>query len=135
MTEKRLSQLIACHCSMICNIAQYDRIDAVINPMGIIPDRGAHSHPSFAQAPGINKPHGHRFRDCFEAPPSWVFVGADMVGLEGCGFAHYVTPPDGVTYATALLSGDTHRARAKELGFVCKHEVRDKQNKRHVIQS
>jgi hypothetical protein len=58
--------------------------------------------------PRVNKPYGHRFRDCFETSPGWVFVCADMEVLERRDFGLQMAPIDGGADATALLSGNSH---------------------------
>jgi len=133
MVQKRLSQLIEGDSSLVGCVTDDGRIDGVINPIGTMTSRATHFHANLAQVRGAKKPYGKRFRDCFEVPHGWVFVGADMEGLEGRGFSRYPHPLDGGAYAIALLSGDPHWASTKNVGFVGKDEVRDKENNLHVI--
>lgn len=133
MVEKRLSQLIEGKQSLIKSVKSDGRIHGVINPMGTTTSRGTHFHPNLSQVPSAKKPYGERFRALFTTAAGWVLVGADMDGLEGRGFGHYMVPLDGGAYMEALLKGDPHWASAKALEFVGGEEVRDKHNQLHVV--
>lgn len=133
MVCKRLSQLAEGDQSLLNHVGKAGRIHGVINPMGTTTSRASHFYPNLAQVPSEKKPYGHRFRELFEAPAGWVMVGADMEGLEGRGFAHYMHLIDHGAYMHALLKGDPHWASAKAIGFVGQDEVRDKSNALHVI--
>lgn len=133
MISKRISQLAGGDQSLLNHVAADGRIHGVCSPMGTTTSRASHFYPNLAQVPSEKKPYGHRFRELFEAPAGWVMVGADMEGLEGRGFAHYMHLVDNGAYADALLKGDPHWASAKALTFVGQDEVRDKANQLHVI--
>jgi len=133
MVGKRLSQLVDGKQSLLNNIGKDGRIHGVINPMGTTTSRAAHFHPNLGQVPSSKKPYGDRFRGLFEVPEGWELVGADMDGLEGRGFAHYMHLVDGGAYMNALLSGDPHWASCIALGFMPEDAVRDKHNRLHII--
>jgi DNA polymerase I len=134
MLEKRLSHLANGDSSLVRVVGSDERIHGFINHMGSITCGRAHFQanvPTLVRK--LDKPYGHRFRDGFKAPHSRVLMGADTEGLEGRGIGRNMTPLDSVMYAMALLTGHHHLASAEHLGFACKDEVRDKQNKLHVI--
>jgi hypothetical protein len=133
MLAKRLSHLANCDNSFVRVVGSDERIHGFIDHTGSITGGRAHFQanvPTLVRK--LDKPYGHRFGDCFKAPHSHVFVGADTEGLEGRGIGRHMAPLNSVMYATALLTGHHYWARAKHLGFACENEVRDKQNKLHV---
>lgn len=131
--NKRISQLFGGEQALMKSVGPDGRIHGVIDPMGTTTSRASHFHPNLGQVPSSKSPYGERFRECFEAPPDWVLVGADQEGLEGRGLGHYMAAFDGGAYAKILLSGDPHWSSAQALGFVKKDEVRDKENPLHKV--
>jgi hypothetical protein len=133
MMEKRLAHLANGDSSLVRVVGSNECIHGFVNHTGSIAGGPADFQanvPTLVRK--LDKPHSHRFRDCFKALQSLVCVGADKEGLEAWCIDRHMTPLDSVMYATALLTGHHHGARAKHLRFACEDEVRDKQNKVHV---
>jgi DNA polymerase-1 len=131
MLTKRLGQLVEGDKAWLQFVTDEGRIHAAYNPMGTVTGRMAHFAPNIAQVPAVKSPYGHECRELFTVPAGWTIVGADMSGLEGRCFAHYLAKHDGGAYGKALLEGDPHWAVVQAVGWT--DEPRDKENPLHTI--
>ncbi|MHB8392321.1 MAG: DNA polymerase [Acidobacteriaceae bacterium] len=132
MLDKRIGQLADGKQAWLKNVKDDGMIHAEYNPLGAITSRASHFNPNIAQVPATASEYGHDCRELFYVPKDWgVELGADMSGLEGRCFAHYLAKYDGGKYGEALLSGDPHWAVVRAVGFA--NEVRDKSNQLHTI--
>jgi DNA polymerase-1 len=127
---KRLGQLATGEQAWLKHVKD-GRIHAEYNPMGAVTSRAAHFNPNIAQVPSVSSPYGAECRSLFTVPEGYVLLGADMAGLEGRCFAHYLAKHDGGAYGKLLLSGDPHWAVVRAVGyFDC---ARDKANSLHTL--
>ena len=131
MLDKRISQLADGPQAWLKNVGPDGRIHGVINPMGCITSRASHFLPNLAQVPKSASPYGSECRSLFYAPKGYVFLGADMSGLELRGLGHYLAPLDGGRYMKIVVDGDPHWTHAEAMGLVAGE--RDKENKVHTI--
>lgn len=132
MLDKRIGQLADGKQAWLKNVKEDGRIHAEYNPIGAITSRASHFNPNIAQVPAAASEYGHECRELFYVPKDWgVELGADMSGLEGRGFAHYLAKYDDGAYGVALLKGDPHWAVVLAVGFLtCE---RDKSDQLHTI--
>ena len=93
------------------------RIHGRVNTVGARTRRCTHSGPNLAQVPSPRAWRGDDCRRLFYAPEGWVFVGADMSGLELRMLAHYLHPYDGGEYANQVLNGDIHTINQEAAGL------------------
>lgn len=131
MLDKRLSQLADGKQAWLTALQSDGRIHGVVNPMGTITSRASHFLPNLGQVPNMASPYGRECRELFCAPEGWVFLGADMSGLELRGLAHYLAPLDGGKYMKIVIEGDVHWTHAQAMGLVSGE--RDKHNSVHTI--
>jgi DNA polymerase-1 len=133
MLEKRLGQLADGDKAWLKHVGNDLRVHGEYNPMGAVTSRAAHFRPNLAQVPAASSPYGHECRELFTVPPGWEAVGADMEGLEGRCFAHYLAKHDEGRYGDALLSGDPHWAVVLAVGYLPTNTTRDKSHQLHTI--
>ena len=131
LIDKRIGQLADGDNAWLKLVGDDERIHAQYNPMGAVTSRASHYRPNIAQVPAGSSPYGHECRELFYAPEGWEMVGADMSGLEGRCFAHYLHKHDGGAYGEALLEGDPHWAVVNAVGFI--DGRRDKSNGLHTL--
>lgn len=132
MVDKRLGQLANGEQAWLKHVKDDGRIHAEYNPMGAITSRASHFNPNIAQVPALASTYGKECRDLFHVPEDWGNeLGADMAGLEGRCFAHYLAKYDNGAYGEALLTGDPHWAVVLAVGFA--QGARDKNNQLHTI--
>lgn len=131
MLDKRLSQLADGNQAWLKAVQPDGRIHGVVNPMGTITSRASHFLPNLGHVPNMASPYGLECRELFYAPEGWVFLGADMSGLELRGLAHYLAPLDGGKYMRIVIEGDVHWTHAQAMGLA--DGDRDKHNTTHTI--
>jgi hypothetical protein len=131
MINKRIGQLADGDKAWLKNVKDDGRIHADYNPMGAVTSRASHFNPNIAQVPASASEFGHECRELFYVPTGWDMVGADMSGLEGRCFAHYLAKHDGGAYGEALLKGDPHWAVVNAVFL--KETARDKANPLHTV--
>ncbi len=131
MLDKRIGQLADGKAAWLKVVKDDGRIHSDYNPMGAITSRASHYNPNIAQVPAASSEYGHACRELFYAPTGWEALGADMSGLEGRCFAHYLAKHDAGAYGVALLKGDPHWAVVIGVGFIAGE--RDKENQLHTI--
>lgn len=131
MLGKRIGQLADGKNAWLKHVGKDGRIHADYNPIGAITFRASHYSPNIAQVPAASSEYGHECRELFTVPEGWEEVGADMSGLEGRCFAHYLARYDNGAYGEALLKGDPHWAVVLAVGYLdC---VRDKDSQLHIV--
>jgi DNA polymerase I-like protein with 3'-5' exonuclease and polymerase domains len=111
------------------------RIHGGIISIGTPHSRAKHSKPNLAQVPNPKKgkPFSAECRALFRSNNDWVFVAADQAGLQDRGFAHYLHPHDGGTYAKTFNDNtDTHWKTTIALELVAEGTERAKDNKLHT---
>jgi DNA polymerase-1 len=131
MLTKRLGMLADGKGSWLKTVQDDGKMHNDYNPMGAITSRASHFNPNIAQVPSSSSEYGHECRELFHVPQGWEMVGADMSGLEGRCFAHYLAKHDGGAYGEALLKGDPHWAVVQAVGFTT--DKRDKGDHLHTI--
>ena len=132
MLTKRIGQLATGKQAWLGHVKADGRIHGEYNPMGAVTSRASHFNPNIAQVPAAASEYGHECRELFYVPKDWgVQLGADMSGLEGRCFAHYLAKYDEGRYGKALLEGDPHWAVVVSVGFA--EGERDKSNQLHTI--
>jgi hypothetical protein len=131
MLNKRRGQVSTGDKAWLKYVKDDGRIHGEYNPMGAVTSRASHYNPNIAQVPKVSSPYGEQCRELFIVPEGWEMVGADMSGLEGRCFSHYLAKHDGGKYGEALLSGDPHWAVVNAVGYLdCD---RDKKNPYHTL--
>ena len=134
MVDKRLGQLANGDNAWLRHVKDDGRIHAEYNPMGAITSRASHFNPNIAQVPALASTYGKECRELFYVPETWgEELGADMAGLEGRCFSHYLAKYDGGKYGEALLKSDPHWQVVLAIGFVAPGTERDKHNQLHTI--
>lgn len=131
MLDKRLGQLATGKSAWLKTVKDDGRIHASYNTMGAVTSRASHFDPNIAQVPAVSSPFGPECRNLFHVYEGWEQVGADMSGLEGRCFSHYLFPHDKGLYGDKLLTGDPHWAVVLAVGYLdC---ARDKHNALHTL--
>lgn len=131
LLDKRVGQVATGKSAWLKVVGPDGKIHAEYNPMGAVTSRASHFNPNIAQVPAVSSPFGHECRELFHVPKGWEQVGADMSGLEGRCFAHYLFKHDQGAYGKALLEGDPHWAVVLAVGYLeCR---RDKENGLHTL--
>lgn len=131
LLDKRIGQLASGKNAWLKMVGPDGRIHAEYNPMGAVTSRASHFSPNIAQVPAVSSPYGHECRALYYVPEGWEAIGADMSGLEGRCFAHYLFKHDNGAYGKALLEGDPHWAVVLAVGYLgCQ---RDKENPLHTL--
>lgn len=131
LIDKRIGQLADGNNAWLKMVKEDGCIHTEYNPMGAITSRASHFNPNIAQVPAVSSPYGHECRGLFYVPDGWEAVGADMSGLEGRCFSHYLYKHDDGAYGKALLEGDPHWAVVLAVGYLdC---LRDKENELHTL--
>ena len=133
MLNKRLGQLADGKAAWLKTVKDDGRIHHDTNPMGAITSRVSHFNPNLAQVPAMSSEYGKECRELFVAPAGWDLLDADMSGLEGRCFAHYLAKHDGGAYGEQVLSGDPHWAVVLAVGFLGPLTPRDKSNQLHTV--
>ena len=106
MIGKRLGQLADGDKAWLKHVKPDGMIHGEYNPMGTITSRASHFNPNLGQVPAAASEYGHECRELFYVPKTWgVQIGADMAGLEGRCFAHYLAKYDEGRYGDVLLQG------------------------------
>lgn len=113
---KLLAQLATGQQAWLKNVVD-GKIHGRVNTIGARTRRCTHSSPNLAQVPSPRAYRGDECRKLFHAPDGWVFVGADMSGLELRMLAHYLYPYDGGEYADQVLNGDIHTINQEAAGL------------------
>jgi hypothetical protein len=131
MLNKRRGQVSTGDKAWLKYVTADGRIHGEYNPMGAVTSRASHYNPNIAQVPKCSSPYGKECRELFTVPEGWEEVGADMSGLEGRCFSHYLAKHDGGKYGEALLTGDPHWEVVLAVGFL--DSARDKENKLHTL--
>lgn len=131
LLDKRIGALATGKSAWLKTVGDDGRIHADYNPMGAITSRASHFNPNIAQVPAVASPYGPECRDLFYAPEGWELVGADMSGLEGRCFSHYLFKHDEGAYGRALLEGDPHWAVVLAVGYL--DAQRDKHSALHTL--
>lgn len=133
MLDKRIGQLADGKQAWLKNVVK-GFIHAQYNPIGAITMRAAHFNPNISQVPAAASEFGHECRALFYVPEEYGDeLGADMSGLEGRCFAHYLAKYDAGAYGKALLQGDPHWAVVLAVGFLEPGTSRDKLSQLHTI--
>jgi hypothetical protein len=131
MLDKRIGQIATGKSAWLKTVGEDGKIHAEYNPMGAVTSRASHYNPNIAQVPAVSSPFGNECRALFYVPEGWDEVGADMSGLEGRCFSHYLCKYDGGAYGRASLEGDPHWAVVLAVGYLdCE---RDKHNRLHTM--
>lgn len=131
MIGKRLGQLADGDKAWLKHV-KLGKIHAEYNPMGTITSRASHFNPNIGQVPAASAEFGHECRALFYVPEDWgIQLGADMSGLEGRCFAHYLARYDEGAYGRVLLGGDPHWAVVLAVGLASGE--RNKENQLHTI--
>ena len=93
------------------------RIHGVVDGVGTVTRRCAHSKPNTGQVPTVNSPYGPECRALWLADMTQVMLGVDASGLELRCLAHYMGRYDDGAYGRILINGDIHTANAIALGL------------------
>lgn len=134
MLTKRLGQLADGEQAWLKNVGPDGKMHPQFNPIGAVTMRMSHFSPNISQVPAVASEFGHECRELFYVPAEWgVELGADMAGLEGRCFAHYLARYDAGAYGEAFLKGDPHWKTVLAIGFVPTETERDKENPLHTI--